>query len=230
MAAQPIRDVDWTAARDIRRELESDTKDALIAAARQVFSTTGYASATIANIATAAEVSRPTFYVYFATKAEVFRVVASQLRDELLDAHHHPRSVADDPVLLSRASVEAFVDLYVDNLELLDEIDKRSAVDQTVAGLYDDMVGKPMRRTHRHITRLREAGVAHPLVEDEYAAHLMRTGRDPEAPAPAQLPHRPGDAGLPRDDRLHRRHVLPVPVPHGPAAGGGLLVVTGTAR
>ena len=175
MAAQPIRDVDWTAARDIRRELESDTKDALIAAARQVFSTKGYASATIANIAAAAEVSRPTFYVYFATKADVFRVVASRLRDELLDAHHHPRSVADDPVLLSRASVEAFVDLYVENLELLDEVDKRSAVDPTVAGMYDDMVGKPMRRTHRHIPRLREAGVAHPLVEDEYAAHLMRT-------------------------------------------------------
>ena len=61
------------------------------------------------------------------------------------------------------------------DLELLDEVDKRSAVDPTVAGMYDDMVGKPMRRTHRHITRLREAGVAHPLVEDEYAAHLMRT-------------------------------------------------------
>lgn len=174
MKAQPIRDVDWTAARDIRRDLESDTKDALIAAARSVFSSNGFDGATIGEIAAAADVSRPTFYVYFATKAEMFRVVASRLRDELLDAHHHPRSVADDPVLLSRASVEAFIDLYVENIELLDEVAKQSTTDPTIAGLLEEMVGKPYRRTHRHIVRLREAGVAHPQVDEEYVAHLMR--------------------------------------------------------
>lgn len=174
MGTQPIRDVDWTAARNIRRELESDTKDDLVAAARSVFSIKGYGAATIADIAAEANVSRPTFYVYFATKSEMFQVVAAHLRDELLNAHHHPRSVADDPVLLSRASVEAFVDLYFENLELLQEIHNRAEVDQAVASLYDEMVGKPFRRTRRHIERLRAAGTAVPLVEDEYVAVLMR--------------------------------------------------------
>jgi AcrR family transcriptional regulator len=174
MGTQPIRDVDWTAARNIRRELESDTKDALIAAARSVFSAKGYGTATIADITAAANVSRPTFYVYFATKAEIFRVVAAHLRDDFLNAHHHPRSVADDPVLLSRASVEAFMDLYYENLELLQEIHNRAEVDQHVASLYEDMVGKPLRRTRRHIERLRAAGTAVPQVEDEYVAVLMR--------------------------------------------------------
>ncbi|GAA4510773.1 TetR/AcrR family transcriptional regulator [Brevibacterium yomogidense] len=174
MKAQPIRDVNWTAARDIRRELESETKDALIAAARSVFLSKGFDGATIGEIAAVAEVSRPTFYVYFATKSEMFRVVASRLRDELLDAHHHPRSVADDPVVLSRASVEAFVGLYVENIELLDEVAKQSTSDPVVATLLDEMVGKPFRRTHRHIIRLREAGDAHPIVNEQYVAHLMR--------------------------------------------------------
>ncbi len=175
MKAQPIRDVDWTAARDIRRDLESETKDALVAAARRVFSEKGYDAATIGEIATAAAVSRPTFYVYFATKSEMFRVVASRLRDDLLEAHHHPREVADDPVLLSRASVEAFIDLFVENIELLEEVAKQALSDPAVAELNDDIVGKPYRRTHRHILRLREAGVANPRVEEHYVAGVMRT-------------------------------------------------------
>ena len=174
MKPQPIRDVDWSAARDIRRDLESETKDALIAAAHRVFSDKGFDAATIGEIATAAEVSRPTFYVYFATKSEMFRVVASRLRDELLEAHHHPRTVADDPVLLSRASVEAFIDLYVENIEMLDETIKQAQSDPQIDELLDDMIGKPYRRTHRHIMRLRSAGAAHPLVEERYVAHLMR--------------------------------------------------------
>lgn len=175
MKAQPIRDVDWTAARDIRRDLESETKETLVAAARRVFSEKGFDAATIGEIAAAAEVSRPTFYVYFATKAEMFRIVASLLRDDLLDAHHHPRAVADDPVLLSRASVEAFIDLYVENIEMLEEVTKQASSDPAIAELLDDIVGKPYRRTHRHIVRLREAGVARPLVEEHYVARLMRT-------------------------------------------------------
>ena len=81
MGQQPIRDLEWTRARDVRRELESETKDALIAAARSVFSVKGFDSATIGDITSAAQVSRPTFYVYFATKAEVFLAVATVLKD-----------------------------------------------------------------------------------------------------------------------------------------------------
>lgn len=175
MKPQPIRDVDWTAARDIRRDLESDTKNALVAAARRVFSVKGFDAATIGEIAAAAAVSRPTFYVYCATKSEMFRIVASRLRDELLEAHHHPREVADDPVLLSRASVEAFIDLFVENIELMDEVAKQALSDPVIAELNDDIVGKPYRRTYRHIMRLHEAGVANPLVEEHYVARLMRT-------------------------------------------------------
>src|SRR5699024_1205875 len=126
MRQRPIREVEWTRARDIRRELESDTKDGLVHAAREVFAVKGYDSATIGDITAAASVSRPTFYVYFASKSEIFRVIAARLRDELLEAHHHPQQVAEDPVLVSRASMEAFIRLYADNLEILDEIEKRA--------------------------------------------------------------------------------------------------------
>lgn len=173
MRQRPIREVEWTRARDIRRELESDTKDGLVRAAREVFATKGFDSATIGDITSAASVSRPTFYVYFASKAEIFRVIAARLRDELLE-DHHPQQVADDPVLVSRASMEAFIKLYADNLEILDEIEKRAQADATIAEILEVMRGKPYRRTLRHIDSVREAGLATPLVDEEYAANLMR--------------------------------------------------------
>lgn len=173
MKQQPIRDIDWSKARDIRRELGSETKDALLRAARSVFSAKGYDSATIGDITTTAEVARPTFYVYFATKAEIFQVVAATLRDEFLEAHHHPKPLADDPVLVSRASLAAFIGIYVDNLELFDEIKKRAQTDPQVANALEVMLGKPYRRTLRHINGVRHSGLAAPLVDEEYAARLM---------------------------------------------------------
>lgn len=173
MGQQPIRDLEWTKARDIRRSLESETKDGLLAAARSVFSSQGFDSATIGDITAAADVSRPSFYVYFATKAEVFRVVAAMLRDEILEAHHYPKPMADDPVLVARASIEAFITIYVDNLELLDVIEKRAQADPQVAEVNAVIVGKPFRRILRQIATVRESGLANPLVDEEYAAHLM---------------------------------------------------------
>lgn len=173
MEQRPIRDMDWTKARDIRRDLESETKDGLLAAARSVFSSQGFDSATIGDITAAADVSRPSFYVYFASKSEVFRVVAAKLRDEILEAHHYPKPMADDPVLVARASIEAFITIYVDNLELLDVIEKRAQADLQIAEINAVIVGKPFRRILRQITDVRDSGLANPPVDAEYAAHLM---------------------------------------------------------
>lgn len=173
MEDRPIRDIGWTQARDIRRDLESETKDRLLAAARSAFSAHGFDSTTIRDITVAAEVSRPSFYVYFATKAEVFRVVAAKLRDDILEAHHYPKPMADDPVLVARASIEAFITIYIDNLELLDLIEKRSHTDPEIAEIHAVIVGKPFRRILRQITGFRESGLADLPVDAEYAAHLM---------------------------------------------------------
>lgn len=170
---QPIRDVEWTRARDIRRELASETKDRLIVAAKTVFAQKGYDAATIGDISSAAGVSRPTYYVYFASKAEVFQVIAEQIKDDVLEAHHHQGPMADDPVLVSQASLAGFIRLYSENLEILEEIDKRAGGDPEIAALLDIIRGKPLRRTLRHIESLRRAGLANPLVDEDYAAKVM---------------------------------------------------------
>lgn len=173
MKNRPIRDIGWTQARDIRRELESETKDRLLDAARSVFSAQGYDKTTIGDITSAAEISRPSFYVYFASKSEVFCGVAAALRDDILEAHHYSKPLADHPVLVARASIDAFIRIYIDNLELLDVIDKRAHIDPKIAEINDVILGKPVRRILRQITGFRESGLARPHVDVEYAAHLM---------------------------------------------------------
>lgn len=174
MKSRPIRDAAWMDARNIRRDMESETKSALIAAARQTFSNKGFGGTTVGEIAAEAEMSRASFYVYFATKAEIFRVVAAQLRDEVLEAHHFTGQITDEPIMLARASTEAFVDLYSRNVAILEEISKRALTDQAVASLQAEMVSRPARRILRFMTRLRDEGLAEPQVSEEYSARLMR--------------------------------------------------------
>jgi AcrR family transcriptional regulator len=174
MARSQMSDADWATARDLRRDQDSATKTALLQGARAVFSQRGFAAATIGEIAAAAGVSRPSFYVYFATKAEAFREVAEQLREELLEAHHHTGPTADDPVLLSRASTEAFIGVYVESLELVEEIAGRAEHDARVKEIYEESVERPAHRTRGHIHRLIAQGLAEPKVTVEYAAAVMR--------------------------------------------------------
>lgn len=174
MAQQVIRNADWAAAREVRRDQESDTRDTLVDAAWRVISKRSYAVASIGEIAAQAAVSRPTFYVYFATKAEVFRSVAEKVRDRFLAAHHHTGPVADDPVLLSQASVDSFLDSYLDNLEILEEIEKRAESDDEIRRIMDEIVGRPRRRTARHLAQLRDGGLAEPVISEASLARLMR--------------------------------------------------------
>jgi AcrR family transcriptional regulator len=69
-----------------RERLDSQTRASLISAAKLAFSQLGYARTTVADITERAEVSRATFYVYFASKDKVFRVLTERLRDAFLEA------------------------------------------------------------------------------------------------------------------------------------------------
>ena len=88
-----------------RDRLDSQTRAALIAAAKLTFSQLGYARTTVADITERAEVSRATFYVYFASKDDVFRVLTEQLRDAFLEAQEAHGADQDDPAAVAAASV-----------------------------------------------------------------------------------------------------------------------------
>ncbi|MEU1301571.1 helix-turn-helix domain-containing protein [Streptomyces shenzhenensis] len=66
--------------------MDSATHQSLLNAARQVFEAKGFTRTTIADITREAGIGRATFYVYFASKEEVFAAPAHQVRDQLVAA------------------------------------------------------------------------------------------------------------------------------------------------
>src|ERR1700727_1391156 len=99
-----------------RDRLDSQTRAALITAARPAFSTLGDAHPTGGDITARADVSRAPFYVCFASKDDVFRVLTERLRDEFLEAQRARSADRVDPVGVATAAVTDFVGIYAANL------------------------------------------------------------------------------------------------------------------
>jgi len=92
-----------TAALGRRRQ---ETKAALIAAAHQVFRECGYGPTTVADIVARAESSRATFYLYFASKQEIFLATAAAFSSELAEQFANLDRILSDG---DRASFEGWL-------------------------------------------------------------------------------------------------------------------------
>lgn len=71
---------------DLSTALDFDRRGRIIAAALDAFSRFGYARATMADIAAAAGLSRPSLYLVFPGKPAVFRALAQTLLDDAITA------------------------------------------------------------------------------------------------------------------------------------------------
>lgn len=152
----------WAAARALRAEKGHETRGLLLDAAARAFSRLGYARTTIADITAEAAVSRPTFYVYFASKAEAFREVAMRVRDEFLAAHEVTDVDVTDPRALGRASSRAFLAAHAANADLLTVIEHQAISHVEIRSLWDEIQQRPMRRLAQYLARLTEEGQADP--------------------------------------------------------------------
>jgi AcrR family transcriptional regulator len=157
-----VSEAPWAAARALREGKEHGTRTTLVTCAAQVFARRGYARTTIADITAEAEVSRPAFYLYFTSKAEVFEAVALRVRDEFLAAHEIPGVDEDDPYELGRASSAAFLAAYAANFDLMTVIEHQAIADERLRAIWEEIQERPRRRMVRYIRRLSKQGVAQP--------------------------------------------------------------------
>ncbi|HYY17968.1 MAG TPA: TetR/AcrR family transcriptional regulator [Streptosporangiaceae bacterium] len=156
--------------RTSRDRLDSRTRAVLIAAARRAFSELGYARTTVADITARAEVSRATFYVYFGSKDDVFRVLTEQLRDEFLEAQLARSAGGADPVAVATAAVTEFVDVYAANLAFITVLEHQALTDPQVRALWLGIRERLLKRMIRFVGRLVADGVAHPVAPPDLAA------------------------------------------------------------
>jgi AcrR family transcriptional regulator len=153
------------AVRTARDRTEAPARARLLDAAEAVFTRLGYGPATVADITAEAEVSRAGFYVYFASKKEVFRVLAARVRDAFLAAQEVPGVDTDDVRAVAEASVGAFVAAYARHLPLLGLLEQQARTDPDVAELWREIRERPVHRHARYIRRLAAEGRARPLAE-----------------------------------------------------------------
>jgi TetR/AcrR family acrAB operon transcriptional repressor len=90
------------------REEALETRDRIIDSAEQVFVAKGVAAATLADIASAAGVTRGAIYGHFSNKADVFHAMVARVKlpmDALFEAANHRR--AQDPLATLKAALSA---------------------------------------------------------------------------------------------------------------------------
>ena len=153
-----------------RDRLDSQTRAALIAAAKVTFSQFGYARTTVADITQRADVSRATFYVYFGSKGDVFRVLTEQLRDEFLKAQAAHDADPDDPVAVAAASVTDFVDVYARNLAFITVLEHQALTDEQLRAVWQGIRERLLKRLTRFVCHLVRDGVAHPVAPPDMVA------------------------------------------------------------
>jgi AcrR family transcriptional regulator len=153
-----------------RDRLDSQTRAALITAAKDAFSELGYARTTVADITDRADVSRATFYVYFASKGDVFLVLTEQLRDEFLEAQLARSADRDEPVAVATAAVADFVDVYAANLAFITVLEHQALTDPGLRALWQGIRERLLKRMTRFVRTLVAAGVAHPLAPPDMVA------------------------------------------------------------
>ncbi|RZB14207.1 TetR/AcrR family transcriptional regulator [Streptomyces sp. F001] len=128
----------WNTREKLDRE-DSATRAQLLRAARSVFEQRGYARTAIADITAAAEVSRATFYVYFASKEAVFGVLAGEVRDRFLAAQELDGLDAEDPYAVAEATIAAYLDAYVENLAFLTVLEHQAITDPAMYALREEI-------------------------------------------------------------------------------------------
>lgn len=146
----------------------------ILDAARAVFEGKGFQAATISDIAEAAGVSRPTFYVYYASKAEVFRALAEQIMDRFRTAQQLPGGEAVPVAEVIHATMVATFDQTVDHLRILSVLDHQALVDPRIGEMWSPLRQRAIDRTAAYLRRQTELGHISPGPDPEV---LALTGR-----------------------------------------------------
>ena len=99
-----------TGPRSRMAERSDETRGALIAAARSLFATRGFAGVGTEEIVRAARMTRGALYHHFESKEDLFRAVYEDVERELVERIAADAMSADDPLQALRAGARAFLD------------------------------------------------------------------------------------------------------------------------
>ena len=153
-------DLGGNAPTGLRARQREYTRTLLIDAALEVFSNVGYAAATVGQVADAAGTSRPTFYQYFSSKAEIAVELMGQLQTHFEAVF--ARLFEADPITLAvvRSWVRDAIDLWDPANTRVSVVDQATILEPEVRGARDvltrtniDRIAEFLRRHHPELSR-----------------------------------------------------------------------------
>jgi AcrR family transcriptional regulator len=133
------------------------TRQSLLDAAKRVFVEQGYNEATAAAITTAAGVSYGSFYVYFASKEDLFAEIARELMDDIYLATRAPLGESD---LATRLEWEnrRYFELYREHASLFQMLDEVVRTDVEFRKVWQGLRQVYLGRMTKTIKRLQRDG------------------------------------------------------------------------
>jgi AcrR family transcriptional regulator len=149
------------------------TRNAIVAAAREVFERDGYLAARISDITATAGVAAGSFYTYFNDKEEVFAALVDIVQEEMLHPHLQERTGITDPRLLIDAANREYLRAYRKNARLMALFEQVAQIDE---GFRQRRVARSdafAQRNAKMIARLQADGQADPSLDPLVAAHAL---------------------------------------------------------
>jgi AcrR family transcriptional regulator len=151
------------------------TRRQIIDAARRVFERDGYLDIGVADIAREAGVAHGSFYTYFESKLEVFRVVCTEVSEAVArEVHRRPdEEIGLDPVdALCHANLRYFR-VYEQNARVYALMEQLAHIDPSLTDTANDRRGKNLDRIGALIKRWQDRGLADPAVEPASTAAVL---------------------------------------------------------
>ncbi len=160
----------------------------LVDAARAVFEERGYGATRIEDITARAGVSRATFYVYFASKREVFSVLAEMVRDRYVAAQELAGINRDDVAEVLRRTIGTTLDVTAEHLALMTVLEHQALADPEIQELWGGIRREMVLRTARYLQREQRRGHVSPAADPETLAMMGAGMNDMFAPRVVEQP------------------------------------------
>jgi AcrR family transcriptional regulator len=149
------------------------TRAALVEAAAEIFERDGFFDARIADIAERAGVAHGSFYTYFESKDEIFRVVARTLIDTLFEESHVGARAGPDPADRLAAANRLYAEAVGRHARLYSVLMQVAAVDPELRGARREFRDGFVRRAANGLRSLQEHGLADASIDADLFAAML---------------------------------------------------------
>lgn len=152
------------------------TRNRLVEAAWELFGQKPYGEVSVAEITARAGVATGSYYTYFTSKEEIFRVVAQRALEEMLNASSRdPGNAERDPVRdIAHASRQYFLACHRHRL-IARSIESLRVGDEEIRLNRRNVLLRHVKRIERRIRRLQEDGTCDPKIDPWFTALALQS-------------------------------------------------------